>query len=420
MVEYDADGAGATAPVDLTGNNITVPLLSGGRATGNLLNGVAGTNNGSVPAGGTITVRVPVLITGGVGNNVSVTLGDTNGRPTQNQSYISSPIPFPSVNLYDLYTVDNSGVTNGDTNGNPINGDTTFHRQEASATGSIAVTTPLAQLSISGTVFEDVNYGGGSGRNLSTSQSSAVSSGFAAIDTTSFLENNIGAEGARVELYIKDTVGLLGYKFVSSTTTDQDGRFAFVSGLLADTNYRIRVLPATVVSSRPGGNTTGLVPVQTYRVDGSNPSQAPLAVINEVGGRTPTATGDAAASMDNLINVTQTFSSQALVWAEVKTPLVPNPLNPPAVTGIDFGFNFDTITNTNDLGQGSLRQFITNSNALTNGNLAQTGFTAAKETSIFMISDGVAHSGFASGLPNQLSTYGAAVITLASTLAYHF
>ena len=34
------------------------------------------------------------------------------------------------------------------------------------------------------------------------------------------------------------------------------------------------------------------------------------------------------------------------------------------VTGVDFGFNFDVIVNTNDAGQGSLRQFILNSNLL--------------------------------------------------------
>jgi hypothetical protein len=34
------------------------------------------------------------------------------------------------------------------------------------------------------------------------------------------------------------------------------------------------------------------------------------------------------------------------------------------VTGVDFGFNFDVVVNTNDAGQGSLRQFILNSNLL--------------------------------------------------------
>ena len=34
------------------------------------------------------------------------------------------------------------------------------------------------------------------------------------------------------------------------------------------------------------------------------------------------------------------------------------------VTGVDFGFTFNVIVNTNDAGQGSLRQFILNANLL--------------------------------------------------------
>src|SRR5262249_25988898 len=56
-----------------------------------------------------------------------------------------------------------------------------------------------------------------------------------------------------------------------------------------------------------------------------------------------------------------------------------------SVTGLDFGFNFDTVVNTNATGQGSLAQFITNSNALGNTGLAQVGQTAGVEASIFMI-----------------------------------
>ena len=60
------------------------------------------------------------------------------------------------------------------------------------------------------------------------------------------------------------------------------------------------------------------------------------------------------------------------------------------VIGLDFGFNFNTIVNTNNTGQGSLSQFITNSNAL-----AETGMDivansifdpmAGVDVSIFMI-----------------------------------
>ena len=56
------------------------------------------------------------------------------------------------------------------------------------------------------------------------------------------------------------------------------------------------------------------------------------------------------------------------------------------ITGVDFGFNFDTIVNTNTAGQGSLRQFIRNANRLTDdATLDQAGRTPGRETSIFMI-----------------------------------
>jgi uncharacterized repeat protein (TIGR01451 family) len=83
-------------------------------------------------------------------------------------------------------------------------------------------------------------------------------------------------------------------------------------------------------------------------------------------------------------------------------------------SNINFGFNFDTIVNTNDSGQGSLRQFITNSNTLTNAGLAQSGLTPGTETSIFMISDGNAHPGLQS--PPNLLTAGVAKILVKTAL----
>ncbi|RZM18882.1 MAG: hypothetical protein EOO88_39600 [Pedobacter sp.] len=76
-----------------------------------------------------------------------------------------------------------------------------------------------------------------------------------------------------------------------------------------------------------------------------------------------------------------------------------------AISSVDFGFNFDTIVNNKDSGQGSFRQFITNSNLLGGeASLAQSGntvnatgaavaLTSGKETSIFMMSDAAAHNG---------------------------
>ncbi len=50
------------------------------------------------------------------------------------------------------------------------------------------------------------------------------------------------------------------------------------------------------------------------------------------------------------------------------------------VNNVNFGFNFNTIVNVNDSGQGSLRQFLLNSNALGNAGLAIAGPAAAAET----------------------------------------
>ena len=133
IIAYDADGTGAGAEEDLSGSNITVP--NGGDATGNLLSGVANTNNGSVPAGGSITVRVPVTVTGVAGTDVSVTLGNTAAAPNnQNQPYTTPPSDTENV-----YTVDNSGTTNGDTTGDPLNGE---REASDSVTEAIASSTP--------------------------------------------------------------------------------------------------------------------------------------------------------------------------------------------------------------------------------------------------------------------------------------
>ena len=64
------------------------------------------------------------------------------------------------------------------------------------------------------------------------------------------------------------------------------------------------------------------------------------------------------------------------------------------ISGVDFGYSFDVVVNTNDSGQGSLRQFITNANTLGgDASLAQSGLVAANENAIFMISNGTAAAG---------------------------
>ena len=396
--------------------------------------------------------------------------------------------------------------------------------------------------SIAGTIFDDVNYGGGSGRDLATANAAAVASGFAG--------GEIGSGGTRVELYNSSNT------FIAATTTGADGGYGFSGVPLG--SYTVRAVSSTVKSVR-NKTATGLVPVQTYRtnqgaadperVGGEDPTKVDgpanfssvtlrLAGLNLSGGdntafidqvqilsgatgntvvagalsnfsfETPNVgngfiygpagvnvawtfagnsgiagngsgfgataapdgtqvafiqTSGAADQALNLmpgtyrvrfraaqrnvggvnnnqtvavvINGTQidqeqptnsnygTFTSVTFTVGSVGSGVVTQSVAPLTLaaggaTGVDFGFNFSTVVNTNDTGQGSLRQFILNANALGNGNLDQAASSnagganpaAGVETSIFMISDGAVHNGLRSGLINQL-TGGVAVIT---------
>ncbi|MEL7400369.1 MAG: hypothetical protein AAFN68_07315, partial [Pseudomonadota bacterium] len=114
LIEYDPDGTG-TSPIAL--NNITVPQGGGGVPTGTLLASVAGANNGSVPAEGTLTIRVPVQVDSAAvnGDQVTVVMGETSPAGAQNEPL--SPDPD------DVATQDNPGADNGDTDGAPANGE---------------------------------------------------------------------------------------------------------------------------------------------------------------------------------------------------------------------------------------------------------------------------------------------------------
>lgn len=218
---------------------------------------------------------------------------------------------------------------------------------------------------ITGTVFEDVNYGGGAGRTRAAAAGAAVAS-------------------ARVELY--DASG--NYK--GAATTNAAGLYTldgWAPGL-----YTVRVVNASVASTRPG-SVAGLLPVQTFRTDAV---AALVNVTDRVGGETP-GLADAAAnlasgSLASLTTPTTTAQSVSGVTLATTT-----------VSGVDFGFNFDTIVNANDAGQGTLRQFILNANALANTGLAQAGQAAGTEAAIFMVADGAAHAGLRAGIPNLLT-----------------
>lgn len=258
-----------------------------------------------------------------------------------------------------------------------------------------------------GTVFEDTNYGGGAGRSLAASGGTVLS-------------------GVTVELYRASTNAVL-----ATTTTDASGVYTLSSG---NNNFqvRVRVVNGTVRSSRPGGaGCTTCVPVQTYRTEGSGTTVIP--VTNHVGGENP-------ALSDAVVNSgSATFTSLTVAGSRVPqsyATVTPSG-NAATVSGIDFGFNFDTVVNTRDAAtcgaasasypcQGSLRQFVINANALGGeGALSQSGsglldgassfLPSGFESSIFMIPDGTAAAGLNTGYASQLAG-GYATITLTTAL----
>ena len=243
----------------------------------------------------------------------------------------------------------------------------------ANATGTATSGTPFAVLPhLTGTVFDDVNYGGGAGRSLAAATSSAPNF------------TTLGRPGATVELYLNGA-------FQATTTTDASGVYRFYN--LPTGTYTVRVVSSTVSSSRAGSATAGLLPIATYQGT----------ISDQVGGPNP-ALPDAPANGGSQTLTALTTGSQAvqaLATAAVSSS--------GTTTGVDFGFNFDLVVNTKANGQGSLEQFILNSNALgdetklaqagsflnqvVGANSSGTTLPAATETSIFMVPDGAAHAG---------------------------
>jgi uncharacterized repeat protein (TIGR01451 family) len=220
---------------------------------------------------------------------------------------------------------------------------------------------PITSADISGTVFEDVNYGGGTGRSYATADTEAVASGWAA--------DEIAVDGVTVELY--DNAG----DFVSSTPTAADGTYSFTS--LTPALYTVRVVNSTVKSNRTSADNSE-VAVQVYRADGDSEGAGTGAT--KVGGEQPIDV-DAPANGGS-----DTLAALQGVAGQYTQSIVTVDITGGDVTGIDFGFNFDTIVNTNNDSQGSLRQFINNANVLSDeAQLDQSGLTTAAETSIFMI-----------------------------------
>jgi uncharacterized repeat protein (TIGR01451 family) len=239
------------------------------------------------------------------------------------------------------------------------------------------ITNNIARSNISGSIFEDPNYGGGAGRNLATANTSP-------------------RKDVIVELYSKSNGA-----FLATTTTDSTGKYTFSNRMAGD--YLVRVVNQSVSSGRPGGCPTPVntitctqLPVQTFRTDASSGSV--VEDPNRVGGENPSTLDTGAAAAGAVLNTTNytftTGASGAIAGGQAES-IAPVKVTNQNVNGVDFGYNFDTIVNTRNSGQGSLRQFIDNSNALGNTGLSQVGKVAGVETSIFMIPQAALTNGVA-------------------------
>ncbi|MFZ3191976.1 MAG: SdrD B-like domain-containing protein [Moraxellaceae bacterium] len=366
--------ATATAPITCTYTNTRIAQqLSVAKTWQNAINGHTAS---ATTTGGTNNASVSSTSTGNnttTGTPVTVYAGDVVNLPTETLGGGALPVQYNSALACSGGTTLASGAMNRSIT---ITANTT-------ATVCTYTNTFIVSGAINGRVFEDSNYGGGAGRSYATSSGSARSN-------------------ARVELY--DSSG----NFVTSATTDASGNYSFTG--LAAGNYTVRVVNSSVTSSRG----TGGLAVQTFRANAT--TGIAVADTNRVGGETPSLVdaGNGTTTLASLTTATTTAQSVAPVTVALGT-----------ITGVDFGYNFSTIVNTNDLGQGSLRQFIINTNTLSDG-LAQSGSSnntrgassslpSGRDSTIFMIPDGASHAGIRSGLTNQL-TGGVAIIKVASSL----
>jgi trimeric autotransporter adhesin len=98
----------------------------------------------------------------------------------------------------------------------------------------------------------------------------------------------------------------------------------------------VRVVNGTVTSGR-AGSAAGLLPVQTYRTNASSGSA--VAVTDHVGGETPTLADAGNGSTTLAALTTATTTPQSITTVAVGNS---------GVSGVDFGYNFDTVVNTNN------------------------------------------------------------------------
>ena len=190
---------------------------------------------------------------------------------------------------------------------------------------------------VSGFVFEDTTYEGGGGRPASELGSDAFP-----------------LASVRVEAY--DSTGAL----LGSANTSNVGQYTITG--LPDGTFTVRVVSETMGDDNTppaGGLFEGdsAIPVQVWETKGG------LGVPGQVGGTDPSR-------VDAPSNLTAANLATLDTAATVAQSTIEVTLNGVDLAGVDFGFSFDTVVNTRDSGQGSLRQFILNSNAIPGPNVS--------------------------------------------------
>ena len=279
----------------------------------------------------------------GVGENDSIMRGDLDGSGTAEEIFTAGLITPAGIALDEangeLYWSDTSGdfVERGDVvaltsspilTGQPSPMDIEF----------VMVTTPTPSYDISGTIYDDVDGDG------------------------DVFDDNVKVVGATVYLYVD--AGIVGEidvadALVRTTTTDAGGSYSFTG--LGDSIYWVVVDSTTIDPDAGfnGGFSSGDAwAEQTYGVAGSVTfagSYSYAATAGALYGGMQSGTSDNAAALTTAEHVTRVI----VLGSDV--------------TNVDSGFSFNVITNTGDDGaatgrsvQGSLRQFILNSNAIEN------------------------------------------------------